>query len=468
MSTQLAAWSQAVRGAAQGSAERPASSPAAAPAGVGLLLASGCGTAVAAVCATGILSITSSAPGIWAGLAVLCGGGLAWLLANAFAFLGSHVPGRAGLFAYLGRGLGRSAALLLTLPYLLASLALVGAEAYVVGRLLARAAGGPDWPYALGFLICTWLLCRRGVKLSLRLQALCTWLLLSALALLALYTLLGGLQRGLLLPRLSAPVPSLLSFITAVSQALFLFMGFELVTSQDEPAPPATLAAALRGSVLVLTGFYALLALAFAASPLADRSGLTGPMDLAGGVVPQLALAEGAAGQPAVWLIAGLSLLASYTSFNGALLALSRLGAALATLGYLPARFAQIDATSLLPRRALLWLLVIGVVATFLVRSCDLLLPAILAAAPLAALVYAGIAWAQQARAFASAPRPRRRRLLGRALAPVLATIALGSLLALGETPQHARPVLILLGSAYAATLLSLFRPALRRWRGSR
>lgn len=468
MSTQLAAWSPTVRGALRGSAALPESPPIAAPAGVGLLLASGCGTAVAAVCATGILSISSSAPGIWAGLAVLCGGGLAWLLANAFAFLGSHVPGRAGLFAYLGRGLGRSTALLLTLPYLLASLALVGAEAYVVGRLLACAAGGPDWPYALGFLLCTWLLCRRGVKLSLRLQALCTWLLLSGLALLALYTLADALHRGLLLPRLAAPVPSLLSFITAVGQALFLFMGFELVTSQDEPAPPATLRAALRGSVLVLTGFYALLALAFAASQHADRSGLTGATDPGGWVVPQLALAEGAAGRPAVWLIAGLSLLASYTSFNGALLALSRLGAALATLGYLPAGFAQIDARSLLPRRALLCLLLIGVLATWLVRSYDLLLPSILAAAPLAALVYAGIAWAQQARAFASAPRPRLRRLLGWGLAPLLATIALGSLLALGERPQHTRPVLILLSAVYAATLLSLSRPALRRWRGYR
>ena len=59
---------------------------------VGVLLASGCGTAVAAVCATGIVSITGSAPGLWACLAVLTAGGLAWLLAGCFARLARPSP----------------------------------------------------------------------------------------------------------------------------------------------------------------------------------------------------------------------------------------------------------------------------------------------------------------------------------------------------------------------------------------
>lgn len=445
-------------------AELPVRREAAAAPSTAQLLASGCGTAVAAVCATGIVSLTGSAPGLWALLAVLCGGGLAWLLAGAFALLSGLVPGRAGLLAYLGRGLGRRAALLLTLPYLLASLFLVGAEACVVGRLLACASGGPAELFALLFLLITWLLCRRGIRLSLRLQGLATWLLLAALALVALYAIVEAQHAGRLWPRLLAPSPSLPAFLAAVSQALFLYMGFELVTSQSQPASPRSLRLALRGSVLLLTGFYGLLALALLASPLraADAVGLSSQ------AVPQLALAERVAGQPAVWLIALLSLLASYTSFNGALLALSRLAAALATLGHLPSSFAHIDGQTLLPRRALFSLLLFSLLSTAVVMQRDLVLPAILATAPLAAAVYAGVAWAQQAPAFSAAPRPRTRRWIGRALALGLLGVGLGSLVSLRAQPSLLRSVLSLLAAAYGATLLSLSLAALRRARGSR
>lgn len=456
---------------AAGAAAVPSVGPAApkqqATTDVGVLLASGCGTAVAAVCAAGIVSITGSAPGLWALLAVLTAGGLAWLLAGCFARLAQAVPSRAGLLAYLGRGLGRRAALLLTLPYLLASLFLVGSEASVVGQLLARTLGGPVPAYAVGFLFFTWLLCRQGVRLSLRLQALCTWLLLFALSGVALYVVADAAQRGLLVARLARPTPSLVAFITAVVQALFLFMGFELITSQGEPVSAPTLRTALRGSVLLLTLFYGLLSVALVASGLPDPHGATGPT-LSTAAVPQLVLAEQAAGRAAVWTIAGLSLLASYTSFNGALLAFSRLAAALAALGYLPRRIAQLDSHSLLPRQALTALLLVGLLSTALVLRFDLLLPTILATAPLAALVYAGIAWAQQAPAFAALSHPRGRRALGRTLAILLATIALLSISALPTQPRLAHKVLGLIAAAYAASLFALAAPTLRRIRGSR
>ena len=64
--------------------------------------------------------------------------------------------------------------------------------------------------------------------------------------------------------RLFPAGPSFPGFIAAVGQALFLFMGFELLTSQAENAPPAAIAKSLTGTVAVLTAFYALLALFFA------------------------------------------------------------------------------------------------------------------------------------------------------------------------------------------------------------
>ena len=106
------------------------------------------------------------------------------------------------------------------------------------------------------------------------------------------------LSAGLIVARLARPAPSLVAFITAVVQALFLFMGFELVTSQGEPVSAPTLRTALRGGVLLLTLFYGLLSVALVASGLPDPHGRR--PDLSTAAVPQLVLAEQAAGRAAV------------------------------------------------------------------------------------------------------------------------------------------------------------------------
>lgn len=438
-------------------------------------MASGCGTAIAAVCASGIVIITQQAQGLWAGLAIVCGGAIAFALARCFAQLAEHIPSSAGLLAYLGRGLGRDAALIVALPYLFLSLFLVGAEASIVGLLLSRVLPLPSLGCAIGFVIGTWLLCRRGVQLSLRLQALCTWALLLGLGACALTALVQSLLAGQLIARLSAPAPSLDGFATAVAQSLFLFMGFELVTSQTSPVPTRTLRFALQGSALVLTAFYALLALGLACSDLPSLSSQSS--------LPQLHLAQQAAGVPAVLLITLLSLLASYTSFNGALLALSRLMAALAGMGSVPRRFAQLDGRSLLPQTALTALLLFCIAATLLIHAGGLLWAAIVAAAPTAAVVYAATAWARERLPASRVPtartayppstihppshRPLWRRLLGRGLAVLLLGLAiavLGSVFrpspapSTSAAPASALQVGAIVAAAYALSFAFVLR----------
>src|SRR5262249_38128397 len=149
--------------------------------GAGLLLLTGCGTAVASVCAVGLFAIERLVGGIWSALAVLTGGALALLLSRRFARMAGVVPGTAGLIAYLSRGLGGRGGLLLALPYLLLSLFLIGAEATVIGLLIARVSGLPSLLGALAFLVGTWALCRAGLHLSLRAQAVATAALLLSL-----------------------------------------------------------------------------------------------------------------------------------------------------------------------------------------------------------------------------------------------------------------------------------------------
>jgi amino acid transporter len=96
---------------------------------------------------------------------------------------------------------------------------------------------------------------------------------------------------------------------------------------------------------VVLTAFYMLLGLA-----LGDLRG-------ADELLPQLALAR-QAGAPGVAAVVGLSLLASFTSFNGALLGLGRFVAALGREGLLPRKLGRIDGRTLVPRAALDTLLV--------------------------------------------------------------------------------------------------------------
>jgi amino acid transporter len=443
---------------------RPGLTPAA-TIGPGLLLASGCGTAVAAVCASGLVALTQQAPGLWAVLAVLCGGALAFGLAHCLARLAEATPSSAGLIAYLARAFGRRAALLIALPYFLLSLFLVGAEATLAGQLASRLLPLPPLSLAVAFVVATWLLCRRGIQISLRAQALCTWALLTGLSLCALIRVCQAVAQGSLFASLTADSPSLSGFLAAVAQSLFLFMGFELVTSQTAPVPPGTLRRALLGSVGLLTAFYALLALALAAG---DRSPL-GP----NATLPQLALAQQAAGLPAVATIALLSLLASYTSFNGALLAFSRLSAALASLGSLPRRWAQIDRGSLLPQRALSVLLGLCLLATVVVQRGDLLWPAIVAAAPAAALVYAALALARAA--LPSDQRsPKSRLRLARGAARMLAALFLGLAFAAplslffpseqsAAPPASPRTVLVILACAFFLSLAPALAQRRRR-----
>lgn len=415
------------------------------------LLAASCGTAIAAVCAVGLLSIEHLASGIWSALAVACGGIICFCLARRFARLAAVLPSSAGILAYLSRGLGRRSGLLLTMPYLLLGLFVVGGEATVIGLLLSRALGLPWLLGALLFLVGTWALCRRGLQLSLRAETVATWALIIGLFALSIYAIIGAAVAGRLSSALFTAPPSLARFVAAVGQAIFLFMGFELITSQADLARPRALSRALGGSVIVLALFYATLSLGLSSLGASSQS-------LRSGVIPQLAIAESAGGRGAVLLIALLSLLASYTSFNGALIALSRLTAALAAQGSLPRSLAQLDRNTHLPQSALLVLLVFCIASTLIIGCFDLLLPAILTTAIAAALAYAAVAWVRERAPFCEPQRRSWQRFCGHCLTAFLFSLAIGVLFDTSSAPVRTTS-LFLLGITYAATLGLIVRP---------
>ena len=117
------------------------------------LLAAGCGTAVASVCALGLVQIQRSLPGPWAVAAVVTAGAACAVLARALGRLGEVVPSGAGLPAYLSRAFGRRVGLRLALPYLFLMIALAGIETRIVGTVLGAALGVPAWMCGLAFLL---------------------------------------------------------------------------------------------------------------------------------------------------------------------------------------------------------------------------------------------------------------------------------------------------------------------------
>src|SRR5262245_37278377 len=171
------------------------------------MVATSCGTAVAAVCALGLFQIERLLVGVWSVAAVLTAGCVCAMLARTFARLAAVIPSVASLLAYLSRGVGRRAGVAIAVPDLVLTLFLVGAEATVVGLVVGRLAPVPAPAASLVFLVGTWFLCRAGIQVGYRVQALATWALLVGLGALSLQPIAAAAWRGDLAARLLPPAP---------------------------------------------------------------------------------------------------------------------------------------------------------------------------------------------------------------------------------------------------------------------
>lgn len=410
--------------------------------GVAALAATGAGTAMASVCAIGLFAIEDLVGGLWSVAAVLIAGLLCSWLARVFARLAAIIPSGASMIAYAIRGLGHRTGMLLVLPYFLAMLLLAGFEAIVVGELSARIVPLPPLLGAVLFLIGTWAICRAGLRIGYRTQAAATAALFVLLVSVSVVQMFQAAELGLLHERLLPAPPHPAAFLAAVGQALFLFMGFELITAHAEVARRGAVGPALRSSVVVLTVFYATLALGFASMP--DL-----PASSAGIIVPQLAIASQVAVPGAVLAVAVICILASFTSYNGALLGLSRFTYSLARQGLLSRRLAVLHPRTLTARPALGALLATTMVSTAAIYALDLYLPVIFAAAVAASLLYATMAFVCQREPFLKQDRP----WFAQAIGATIALLLLGLAIAVVAGADDSRRALIMV-------LLSLFSAA--------
>jgi amino acid transporter len=353
--------------------------------GKSLLLASGVGAAIACVCLFGLVAIRGAAPGLWSLLAIAIAFAICRVLAAAFGRLVEITPSGAGLFAFVARAFGPSAGVAVVAPYLLLMVLLGALEALLIGHLLNGV-----WPtlparaLACLFLGLSWMLGYWGIRLGLRVQAWATGLLLLGLLLASGWVLRDALATPGALDRWFAPAPPVFALAGAVAQAVFLFMGFELVCCHVESTRPAKIAWALKGAVLVLALAYGLMALALSVLP--PLAGETAGIDA---LDSPLANARRAGGAPLAGALLGACALASFTSLNGVFLSLSRLLAALGGQGVAPARLARVHAASLAPREAMRWLLLSSLAGVVLIDYLQAYRTVLFAASAAAATLYA-------------------------------------------------------------------------------
>lgn len=397
--------------------------------GRGMLVAFGGGTALACVCVLGVLMIRQAVPGLWALAAIAVAFVLCRLLAGTFAHLVTVVPSGAGMFAFVARAWGPGAAVMVIAPYVVLMILLGALEALIVGYLLGAWLGWPQLVLACAFLAVSWLVCIAGVRVGYRVQVVATALLVAGILAGSSWLLARAVPTKGLDAILLVPPPSLTGFGGAVGQAVFLFMGFELLCTQVESSDAASVSWALRAVVTMLAIVYGFAVLAANAvspgSPLGEGIAAWLPGSDTG---PRPA-------SPLIGLAIGLCLLASVTSLNGAFMGLARLVTVLGSQGVLPRAMAAIHAPSMVPRRAMTLLLAATVISAVVIEVLAMHRAVMFAAAIAAATLYAIALLIRERPPFGAAGALSRGRRVARVVALlVLAAVVAGVIAGAGES----------------------------------
>jgi len=342
----------------------------------GLTLASS--SFVAAVQVAGFLAGDSA----W--LAILIGGLLCLAAGSCFSELNDILPSAAGIRLYFGRAFGEKFALTVSMLYMLVIMGVVGAESFILSKILNHAVPAVDpLVWIVVMLVSVTLLNIRGIRIAGNFQDVITYGLMITMVILSYW----GLQR------IDFQIPAPLvtggpaSLFSAVAVGVFLFVGFEWVTPLAEEVTESRLIS--RGMFLavgILSVIYSLFTVVMAANVPREQ--------LVGSPIPQLIFARSIMGEAGVaWMVA-VSLAASVTTFNAGLLSVSRFFYAAAREHALPAVFSKISVRYLTPWVSIVAVFAVGLTLSVIILFTGRYLVLVNMAAAAESLVYslAGIA----------------------------------------------------------------------------
>ncbi|KJS00489.1 MAG: amino acid transporter [Peptococcaceae bacterium BRH_c4a] len=337
----------------------------------GLTLASS--SFVAAVQVAGFLSGDSA----W--LAILIAGVFCLAAGMCFSELNDILPSAAGIRLYFGRAFGEKAALTVSLLYMLVVMGVVGAESYILAKILNYAFPSIDPLIWIFFMLASVTLMNiRGIKIAGAFQDVITYGLLVSVMVLS-YIGLEKLDFHLAAPLVAGGMDNLFS---AVAVGVFLFVGFEWVTPLAEEVTESRLISkGMFIAVGLLSVVYSFFTVVMAANVPRE--------ELVNSPMPQLLFARNILGDAGVAWIVVISLASSITTFNAGLISVSRFFYATAREHALPAVFSKISMRYMTPWVSILAVFAVGLTLSVIILFTGKYLVLVNMAAAAECLVYA-------------------------------------------------------------------------------
>ena len=356
------------------------------------VVSTGAGLALATLSYAASMELATLMLGDSAWLAILVAGLLCLMAGACFAELSGMYPTAAGIKLFIERAFNEKVALLFATMYMTVVVSVVGAETFVLARVLHDGTGitaVPPWAWGLVFLTLVMGVNLRGIRIAGLFQD------ITAYSMFAL--LIGSSVYAIAVSDVSWETPVTVgppgNFVEAVAVGVFLYVGFEWLTPlAEEVTDQRLISRGLFLTVGVLFVTYALLnagltmtvAPAIQAAPgdpayvqLIDNAIAKGtlPADVnraaltydqakqAFGTspIPHVLMYRKLFGTAGIGVIILISVVASVTSFNAGTLTASRYMYAMARDGSLPKVFSRISIRYATPYMALIGLFVLSV-----------------------------------------------------------------------------------------------------------
>jgi amino acid transporter len=354
------------------------------------VVSTGAGMALATVSYSASMELATYVLGDSAWIAILVSGVLCALAGACFAELSGMYPTAAGIKLFIQHAFNERVAMFFASLYIVVAISVVGAETFVLARVLHDGTGItaiPPWAWGATFLLLVLVLNVLGIRIAGTFQDVLAYSMFAILIVTSIYAIVvaPGHLHAPMMPGSPA------SFAKAVAVGVFLYVGFEWVTPlAEEVTDQRLIARGLFWTIWLLFLAYALfnagltmtMAPAIQAQPQdpaysqlidaavakgalpagVDRAALTyeqAKQAFGTSVVPHVLFYKHLFGQAGIGLIILLSLMASVTSFNAGTLTASRYMYALARDGSLPKIFSRISIRFATPYMALVALCVL-------------------------------------------------------------------------------------------------------------
>jgi amino acid transporter len=354
--------------------------------GLGAVTSTSTGLAFAALEYLAAAGLVVYVAGDSAWIAIATAGLLALLAWGFFGELNGMYPTAAAIRIYMKRSMDDRVALTITFTYMLTIVLVIAADAFIVGSALAHAFGEQPWASALwiiGLIALAALANLRGVNIAAILQNSATVTIITATVVVGITAIVRS-HHALRFPLTPLHGHSPTDFVEAVALGIFLFSGFEWVTtSSEEVRDPASIPRGMLGALGIL--FVACALVAVAMSHVLDHHELTS-------AYPQLFLGRSAFGQGGLWLMAAITAVTALNTFNSGFITASRFIYATAREGSLPSQLARLNARAVpyVPVLALAGTALAVALVVALTHSWQVL---VAMGAALEAMIYAVAGW---------------------------------------------------------------------------